>query len=155
MANATIDKGDAVSVEDLWSTADGYVSEDLNLGFRKEGSAFVIGLLDGSAAADGNPITNPGGYPHNVAENLTNQTDGDFAVFGGVSAWGDGASWTPLSYASMTTHPNGYLGLWIKWLEIDGVWVVKEWLQYTVDREFTPSETLQNERYFTPYDGAE
>lgn len=109
--------------------------------------AYIPALADGSAAADGNPITHVGGKPHNQAENLTNQTDGDTAVFGGVSAWGDGASWTPLSFASMQTHLSGDLGLWIKWGSVNGVCVILEWAQYDIAKVWTPSEVKQMERW--------
>ena len=95
------------------------------------------------------PITNHGGYVHNGAECSIVQTDANFAVFGvGTTLWGNGVNtWTPVSYADLLAEPSYATGGWYKWVNINGVCHLKEWLQYEFDREFTEAEYEKNARY--------
>ena len=58
-----------------WITADGIPSYAALNGFRLDGAVQIPALADGSAAADGNPITNPGGKVANGASVKYKQTD--------------------------------------------------------------------------------
>jgi len=58
-----------------WTTADGIPSYAALNGFRLDGAVQIPALADGSAAADGNPITNPGGKVANGASVKYKQTD--------------------------------------------------------------------------------
>jgi hypothetical protein len=58
-----------------WTTASGIPSYAAQYGFRQSGAVQIPALLDGSAAADGNPITNPAGNPCNGSGTKIKQTD--------------------------------------------------------------------------------
>ena len=61
---------DGTAANCVWTNADGIASYNLLYGFRADSTTNIPALLDGSAAADTNPITNPGGYVHNGCEAL-------------------------------------------------------------------------------------
>jgi hypothetical protein len=106
-------------------------------------------LPDGLTDVFGNTILNPGGYVHNGSECSLIQTDTDETVFGGVCFYtADAATWDKKTEAQYLAHPSGSLNLWLRWLEIGGVCILKEAVQYDVTREFTPAENDKNERYF-------
>jgi len=58
-----------------WATNDGFTSRNHLHGFRDSGGVRIPALLDGSGAADGNPITNPAGLTHNESECDIKQTE--------------------------------------------------------------------------------
>jgi hypothetical protein len=158
LANAVIDGAwheldfTGSSANDLYLQIGASISGDFNIdveveAFNISDESVIPALLDGSSAADGNPITNKGGYVHNGAECSIIQTDADTNAFGGASFWGDGASWTAEDYNTAYNHPNGANNLWFKWIEIDGVYHIREAIQYDVTREFTPAEVIKNENY--------
>lgn len=67
-----------------WTTQNVY-HHNLTYGCRNSGGVLIPGLLDGSAAADGNPLTAPAGNGLNDCE-----TKIDMSVIGGPSAWAYG-----------------------------------------------------------------
>lgn len=71
-----------------WTMAQGFPSYQALNGFRLDGSVYIPALSDGSAAADGNPITNPGGLLHNGGSYELVHTD---ASQNTDPFWSDGA----------------------------------------------------------------
>jgi hypothetical protein len=110
----------------------------------------VPALLNGSKSADGNLITNFGGYTNNGFEGTITQTDADFAIFGAVSSfWGNGVdTWDAKTFTNfVTNHVNGTNGLWFKWYNIVGVCHIVEAIQYPVAQSFTEREYNQLVRW--------
>lgn len=109
---------------------------------------YIPALADGSATADGNPITHLGGFVHNDSEVSLIQTDADETVMGGATIWGDGvATWDKVSYADLLAHLIGTQNTWLKWVSISGVChLVQNW-QYLTTKELTEPEYNQNVRY--------
>ncbi len=139
-----------------WTTADDIPSYNLEKGFRVavQGTPpYIPALADGSGAADGNAITNKGGYVHNGAECSIQQTDSDM-VTGGTSFWGDSTpTYDKKTKAQLDTHfnnTNGSYNLWLKYMG-DNTY---ESVQYPLDKEFTPAEVVKNENYFGGTSGA-
>ena len=154
MAYATIDIGDAASVDDLWSKSDDYAPENIELGFRvdvQQTAPYIVGVVDGSSAADGNPITNKGGYVHNGAESKIKQTDNTMlglAGDGSDTLWSDdGVAFKEVSYADLLAHASGNLNLWNKWSSIDGVCHLQESFQYDFAKVLTEAEHTKNASY--------
>jgi len=142
----------ATSNTATWITADGIPSYNLLNGFRvatQQTAPYIPALLDGTSAADGNPITNKGGYAHNGAECSILQTDAFNSFGAGASFWGDGSTtWDAKSYADLRAHTNGLTNTWLKCVNIDGVPHYKETVQYDVDDMWTPAEYQKNANYF-------
>ena len=112
----------------------------------------IPALLDGSSAADGNPLTNLPGYRHNGAESSVRQAD---AVMLGLTGDGtdttwsdDGSTFADDSYADMRSHTNGSYGRWLKCVDINGVPHYSDDAQYAFGKEFTPGEVNKNESFF-------
>jgi hypothetical protein len=101
-----------------WGTSDIFPALNALRGF---GSGFVPVLADGSAAADGSPITNFGGYIHNQSEVAIHQTDVGFA-----------GALQDADAASILTHINGTDGLWLQFICINGMYHINKegWIKY-------------------------
>ena len=71
----------------LWDTQDNY-HYNITKGFRESAGVKIPVLLDGTAAADGNAITNPADYWHNNAETkfIVGAEDKIFAVWNEVAS---------------------------------------------------------------------
>jgi hypothetical protein len=115
----------------LHSTADGIPSHNHRYGFRDSSGTLIPALLDGSAAADGNPITNPAGFVHNESECDIAQTDA--AVFGAgtISFWSaDGSALDEKTKAQLDTHYNTNNGVNGCWIRQDGNGKITDVVQY-------------------------
>ena len=108
--------------------------------------AEIPALLDGTFAANGLALDKSGGFVHNECKCEIKQTDGDFAVFGGASFWGNGSSWDEKTLAQLTAHnlTNGANGLWVK-MSGDNVFRAT---QYDVTKNWTAQQVDRNETYF-------
>lgn len=121
-------------------------------GFRLSGTLQIPALADGTAAADGNAITNLGGYISNGADVDIQQTDLDFTILGGASFFGDGSTvWDDKTRAQWLAFVSGNTGLWLQWVDEGGVCHLKQWVQYDVTRGYTEAEALQLIRWCNRY----
>lgn len=113
---------------------------------------YIPALLDGSGAADGNPITNPGGYSNNGFEGTITQTDTDFTILDGVSYYGNNIdAWTPRAIAADLARINGTDNLWDQHKKINDVCVVVARVQYLVSKSLTLGEYNQIVRWAHRY----
>jgi len=116
--------------------------------------AYIPALADGTLAADGSAITNPGGYVHNGSECSLIQTATTPFGDGGTNFWSaTNPTLDKKTKAQMDTHfnnTNGSYNLWLKYMG-DNTY---ESVQYPLDKEFTPAEVVKNENYFGGTSGA-
>jgi len=116
-----------------WTTDDGVTSWSLTKGFRLSGAVEIPALIDGSAAADGNPLTDIGtdisGAMANRATCKYVQSDTDMLP---AVLWSDdGVSFDQRTFAELQAFISGEDNSWIKWqLGTAGNCEIKEICQY-------------------------
>lgn len=137
-----------------WTTADGIPDYLTNHGFYAEVQQtppYIPALSDGSAAADGNPITNP---PASMNGSGSKYLMTDATLLGAPSFWSaNGITFDKKPYSpAWTGHINGAYGLWIQWKKSStGVCLVWEWVQYPYDKTYTPFEYAQLKQWAEKY----
>ena len=134
-----------------WTTSDGIPSTNAKDGFNiaSQGVApYIPSLVDGSAAANGMALTNLGDQVSNGFEGTHMQVDPDFTIMDGVSFWGNNVdTWDAKTSADYEGHVNGTDNLWLKRECINGIFLVKQAVQYPVSLSFTEAQHNQLVRW--------
>ena len=129
-----------------WTIMDGVSSWNHEYGFTDDSGVYVPGLESGASDAAGNTISNPATLD-NDSEAALRQTDSVFTS-GTVSEWSaDGSTADDVTFDQLVVHGttnNGHDRLWVKVVDDIVVCIA----QYNLDKNFTVTETLKNERYF-------